>query len=254
MSQEIFHKTVTTVISSSDKSSKATNSNFSVHLPNNILRNDVFGFTVTHVSFQNSMFNISPLNNTLIWAHSPAETFETLVIPPGWYDEEGLLDYITDEINAVIAPEVLNWSYTSEYDERIVWSISNNYQIGFVSGNLLEYIGLGEDGTGGYFTTSYLNPFLCNLAGTQLCHLTSSSLAHNTTVLPSGSHEVIASIHIEIGYRGYESWTNPNQTKPEQIYSERRSVSDIDFQLFDQQFNLVDLGNTHLQIVIKFFV
>jgi hypothetical protein len=201
------------------------------------------------------MFNIAESNNTLVWAYFSGgiETFETLVVEPGWYDEQGLLDYITEQINAVIT-EVLTWSYTSEYDERVVWSISNNYQIGFVSGTLLEYIGLGEDGTGGYFTSTYSNPYLCNLAGTQLCHLTSSSIAHNSTVLPAGSHEVIASIPVEVGYRGFESWTNPNQTKPEHIYSERRSVSDIDFQLFDQQFNLVDLGNTHLQIVIKFFV
>jgi hypothetical protein len=262
-SSKIFHRTVNARISSADMTRGASNSDFTVHLNNSQLRHDVFGFTCTHVSFQNQMNNINASNQDFTWYHKPGgiETKVITSIPSGWYTETDLLTAIVVEMNAVIAPTaIISASPVSANDERIRYAISNGYEIKFGSEQVDEstmspYLGLPDGSDQTYFSIAFDSPFLTNLAGTQIVYLASSSLGHNMSMTGTGrSVDIIQAIPITSGFRGWQNFSNPNRIAPETVYSERRHIDDLDFQLLDQDLNVIQLGSTDLHIVIKFFV
>ena len=114
--------TLLTHISSKNKSlASCPNNSFSIDLDSSEL-NDIVGIIVNRVFIPNVINNITDTCNDVQIELSDT-TLVNIPIPNGFYDIISLADFIETSFNAIIAPEVLSYTFNSN-TSIIRWSLT----------------------------------------------------------------------------------------------------------------------------------
>jgi hypothetical protein len=204
---------------------------------------NIKSFAIKSISLVNAQFNVNSFNNTfnLLVGATPY----TVTVDVGQYTTTTLLTALTTAVNTAITPETVAFAQnTTTQIITATFSTSSTIQDSPL-GRLLGFT--GAEGAG---TTVVASGFP-TLLGTYSYILTSGVLGQMCRRSDDEQYPVLAVVPNDVDF-GSQIIYEPNDVQYGLI---KRTglvgMSSIDIQVRDDNFNIVDLHGTHVQIVLK---
>lgn len=247
-------------ISSEDRLSGQTNSNFSVGLNNSPFVQQVQATVLKSVSFKNVFPNIFSGNS--IWSYEYGGTPSSILLPTAWYNFN---DFIIST-NALLAadPVITGSVVLSAVVDPPGSSAAENTKILFTSdlplrlfgkevGNIMgDVLGLPSlyDETG----LVTIAPYLPDLGGIPVVYLCSNVVAGVNTSASSNDGEsisVITEIPINVAF-GQQVYYQANDSTLETItYQNKRQMTSVEIQLCTRSGAVLDLQQNSLTCLFR---
>jgi hypothetical protein len=251
-------------VSSEDKRSGQTNSDFTVLLNNTSFIQNVRGVLVKSLSFKNIFPNIYEGNNKFTFEYETGGVGQilTVEIPVAWYDSTSFTSTLETAINAL--PEVLNpitVNHTiiptgaSSLNKKLVFTASGADKIALANkddGNLMaDVCGILQTSA---LATSVTADALLDLGGLSVAYLCSNDIAGSNSAASSNGGEnvsVITEIPINAPFGGQVYYRANNENLESIIYPNERSLTKVSIQLCTRSGRILDLQQHNLTVLFK---
>jgi hypothetical protein len=233
------------------------NSRFTVSLNETLNVQQIKGYSVLSVSFPNVFNNVSEadLTNRIVIltddGSGPLEHF--IDLPEGFYNIDDISGVLEDEINDIIAPDTITIGPKSNYDQRLVFTVSGSTTIQYTTqqGNLHKLLGITEDTL---FQSSYTCDAMTKLQGTTNAYLHSKVLAQNNCLDAEGrifSVAVSVPARAEFGY--WNHWESSDEDLHSVMFDSPRNLQRMEIRLRDLSGNVLDIGENELIVVLRVY-
>jgi hypothetical protein len=241
-------------ISSEDKA-RGTNSRFSVDIPPTAKSIDnVCGYSVKYAAIPNIFYNVPSYANTLQVIRQAGPVVYDVVITPNQYNISDLIVELEAKINAVIFPDTLTITLTSQGKLNFLFN-PNNFSLNYANSSISQIIGLAADTP--FFTNLTLsNPV--NLLGETEVYIHSRALHQSGLTETNGNFSVVDVIPLSnTPYGGVSSIVYPNNQLSKinfQPYETNKSLRTIDITLRNRTGQILDLpSNFNFTLLLKLY-
>lgn len=198
----------------------------------NILKSFI---TLLNAQIPCSFYVINNLNNKLIIS-GPTITTKTIIISNGNYNANTLIIELISKIGA----SGLNMEITINKSNGILTFTSSGFVNYYFDGTILDII--GTDSSKVSSSNIYTCSYPLNLLGVKKLLIKSEKLSiHAVSSIDYSSSNILASIPVDVPPFSMISYTSQSDTTKHLL--NLRSINQIDIQIYDENFNLIDFNN-----------
>jgi hypothetical protein len=234
-----------------------SNSRFTVSLNETLNVQQIKGYSVLSVSFPNVFNNVkeTDLTNRLViltdGGGGPIEQF--IDLDEGFYDIDDVSAALKIKIDALISPDTISIASKSNYDSRLVFTVSGGTTISYTTqqGSLHKLLGITEDSP---FLTTYTADSMTKLQGTTNAYIHSKVLANNNLLDAEGRiFSVAVSVPIRSEFGAWTHWESGDEDLHSVMFESPRNLQRINIVLRDLDGAVLDIGQNELIVVLRVF-
>lgn len=241
-------------ISSEDKTSNSlNNSRFTINLNQTGSNIDkVAGYSIKYISCPNVFYNVPEDLNLLQLTRQTGPVIYNINVEPNQYVISDFITELQNKINAVIGPNSVVITLTSQNKLNFAFS-ADNWELSYTNSTINNIIGLSPSNDGFFFTVATLaNPV--NLTGETELYIHSKTLNAAGLVEPDGSFAVVDVIPLNVPY-GAVAYSNYNDVdlhkKLYMPYESLRTLRTVDIVLRNRQGRVLVLpDNFYFNMVV----
>jgi hypothetical protein len=246
-------------IASSDQVSELSlnNSRFTVSLNETLNVQQIKGYSVLSVSFPNVFNNVREADLTsriVILTDGGGGPIEQIIdLDDGFYDIDDLSAVLKTKIDVLIAPDTISIAPKSNYDSRLVFTVTGSTTISYKTeqGKLHKLLGIDQDST---FLSTYTCDSMTKLQGTTNAYLHSKVLAQNNLLDAEGRiFSVAVSVPVRAEFGGWVHWESNDEDLHSVMFESPRNLQRINIVIRNLDGDVLDIGQNELIVVLRVF-
>jgi hypothetical protein len=246
-------------IASSDQVSELSQSNsrFTVSLNETLDVQQIKGYSVLSVSFPNVFNNVKEAdltNRLVILTDDGSGPIEQIIdLEEGFYDIDDLSAVLKTKIDALISPDTISIAPKSNYDQRLVFTVTGSTTISYKTeqGSLHKLLGITEDSP---FLSTYTCDSMTQLQGTTNAYIHSKILANNNLLDAEGRiFSVAVSVPIRAEFGGWVHWESGDEDLHSVMFESPRNLQRINIVIRNLDGAVLDIGQNELIVVLRVF-
>lgn len=222
-------------INSKNRTSGSSSSDFKVHLNRRI--QNIHSVSVRSIEIPFSWYCINTSNNRISWSSSGTDYSATL--SPGNYTADELAIELQNKMNAQLAGFIVTYE-----DKTLKYTFSHNstsFVINYAESTCNLLIGLiivAPDSAG----LSWTSQNVIQITGSNLLFLESNVLSSGRALSHSDEEERPIFLKVPVNQNAGSIVTRESKDDDVLIFNSQFGISEIDFRLVDDEYNLVDLN------------
>lgn len=220
------------------------------------------GFSISQVSFINNFYNVTSKNNTLkVLVFKTLQWVPyTLVLEPGFYYENGIMDTIVEKIKAISPLPVPDYEIGPPNNYRIrtinfkivPYSLDVDSKCSWMLGFIDEfYKPVTSSQIDGHVHASHENKLYWN----QIAYLHSRTLKTSNSIDSTGSATSIVATICLNNDQGTPIFLDNHvaANNPHHLFNTKKDITEIDFQLCDENGQFLECSHNNLIITLRLF-